>query len=191
MAWVSTRPPNRKATPGRARDQREVEGARITVAPDARAESFGGGRVGGVARLGESFTRNGQEALRAAARELAGGGLRPRLPPDRWSARRPSPGPPPGLRAPAWPACHRLSVCARSRIFSTLFLRNPGDDFARDLVGRHILHHARLALLSGQGDRWKDRPSLGSGVALARCSAGMTVRIFAMPTCGLLRGSGR
>src|ERR1035438_9270837 len=42
------------------------------------------------------------------------------------------------------------STCASTSMVSTLFLRNPGDDFARDLFGRHILHDARLALLFGQ-----------------------------------------
>lgn len=37
----------------------------------------------------------------------------------------------------------------------------------------------------------KHRPVLGTAAAFARCKAGMTVRMFAIPTCGLLRGSGR
>src|SRR5208282_6704871 len=37
----------------------------------------------------------------------------------------------------------------------------------------------------------KCNPPAGSGTDFAFCSAGITVRMFAIPTCGLLRGSGR
>src|ERR1019366_10481715 len=50
----------------------------------------------------------------------------------------------------ALPSDLSASVCASKRMFSTLFLPHPGDDFAGDLLGRHILHDARLALLFGQ-----------------------------------------
>jgi len=72
-----------------------------------------------------------------------------------------------------------------------LFLPYPGDDFARDLFRRHVLFDARLALLLGQADRNETQARIAAVAAFARCNAGMTVFILAMPTCGLLRGSGR
>src|ERR1035438_4151132 len=50
------------------------------------------------------------------------------------------------------------------------------------LVSRSCLGRVTLANVS---------PSLASFVGLAFCSAGMTVRILAIPICGLFFGSGR
>ena len=43
----------------------------------------------------------------------------------------------------------------------------------------------------GKVTETKLKPVLATGDALARCNAGMIARILAMPTCGLLRGSGK
>ena len=68
------RPPRRKATPGRARAQREVPAA-ITIWRAGRAaEGFGGGGIGAVARLGERVAGDGQEAGGTAGGDLVGGG---------------------------------------------------------------------------------------------------------------------
>src|ERR1019366_5886004 len=59
---------------------------------------------------------------------------------------------------PAFASDPSASVCASKRMFSTLFFPHPGDYFARDLFGRHILYNARLALLFGQRHGGEGQP---------------------------------
>src|SRR6516164_800195 len=58
------------------------------------------------------------------------------------------------------PSDPSASVCASKRMFSTLLLPHPGDEFACDLFRRHVLHDPRLAPLFGQRHRGETEPRI-------------------------------
>jgi hypothetical protein len=62
---------------------------------------------------------------------------------------------------------------------------------ARSLRPAYPSRCASGAAVWAASPRRRSAPRWPMGAALARCSAGITVRMLAMPTCGLLRGSGR
>ncbi len=112
VTWVSMRPPSRQATPGSARAQREVEGARTSAAPEALAQRFrrGGDRWHSAAGRRRRPGRPGCARPATATWSAAGCTWRPLAHQADGQMRRPAPVPPPELPAPAWPALPSASV---------------------------------------------------------------------------------
>src|SRR4051812_26049973 len=166
VACVSTRPLRRYAPPGSAGANREVAGARTIAAPAARQRAS--------AAAASVLYRGCEKASPVTARK--------RSAPEEaiWSAAAcvAAPASPTLTGPPSASAALRasraglasepsVSVCASTRIDSTLFLPHPRDDLPRNLFHGHVPDDARLSLLLRQANgpeaqsRVGDRRGLG------------------------------
>ena len=180
VTCVSTRPPSRWATPAAHAHPARRAGGDDDVSAGRAAQRLGRRRVGDVARLGERRAADAEDTRGAAAAD--DGGRRRDIrahQADRQSARR--------ARRECRAGRQRLergprqraigSTCARtSTLIAESTPRSParsasGDRSFTTRVSRRCDGTAALAKV----------PAIATGAGLAFCSAGISVRMFAMP----------